>query len=131
MNKKRVAIVGGVALMATLAVGASAMSANAGLSAKPEGGKTVWSKNASGVTYGSGMDALSPADEPDLIRVQATNGQVGYAYRSDLEGPEPTSPAAAVTQQKAKEGKPDIVPVYEVDGMTQIGVFVARTNDPQ
>lgn len=131
MTKKRALSIGVIALMAALFAAYFAFSADAGLSHAPEGAPTVWSKNAHGVTYGSGLDAVSPEDEPDLIRVEATNGKVGYAYRSDLEGPEPTSPAAAVAQQKAKEGKPDVIPVYEVDGITQVGVFVARSNRPQ
>jgi hypothetical protein len=78
------------------------------------------------VTYGSGLDAVSYEDEPDLILVEATNGKEGYAYRTDLEGPMPSSPAAAVAQQKARGGKPRIITVYEVDGVTQIGVFLCE-----
>lgn len=93
-----------------------------------ENKSTVWPKNDLGMTYGSGLDAVSPEDEPDLIRVLATNGKVGYAYRTDLEGPEPSSPAAAIAQQKARGDKPRVIPVYEVDGVTQIGVFLSENN---
>lgn len=125
MKKKHVLFIGVVALMAVLLF---AVAVNANLIARPEGKVTVWPKNDHGVTYGSGLDAVSPEDEPDLIRVQATNGKEGYAYRTDLEGPEPSSPAAAIAQQKAKGGKPDVIPVYEVDGITQIGVFLCENN---
>jgi hypothetical protein len=74
------------------------------------------------VTYGSGLDAKSPADEPDLIQVEATNGRTGYAYKTDLEGPMPSSPAQAIKQQQSLGAK--TVPVYAVDGTTRIGQFV-------
>lgn len=120
MKKKHIMVIGIVALMAMLCVASFVVAVYAN-----RGGPTVWPKNTRGVTYGSGLDAVSPEDEPDLIRVEATNGKEGYAYRTDLEGPEPSSPAAAVAQQKAKAGKPDVIPVYEKDGFTQIGVFLS------
>ncbi len=126
MKNKHVLVIGIVALMVVLGIASFAVAVNANL-----GGPTVWPKNAHGVTYGSGMDAVSPGDEPDLIRVQATNGKEGYAYRTDLEGPEPSSPAVAIAQQKAKGGKPDVIPVYEVDGVTKIGVFLCENNEPK
>lgn len=129
VTKKHILPIGVVvALIATLCAAYFVVSAGADLSTASEEAVTAWPKNASGVTYGSGLKAVSPEDEPDLLCVEATNGKVGYAYRSDLEGPQPTSPAAAITQQRAREGKPDVVPVYAVDGITQIGVFVARDN---
>ena len=126
--KKRVLTTGVVTLVAMATVVSFAVAVSGSLTPSPADAPTDWPKNALGVTYGSGLDALSPEDEPDLIRVEATNGKIGYACRSDLEGPQPDSPAAAVAQQKANEGKPDLVPVYEVDGVTQVGVFVAREN---
>jgi len=122
MKKKHILFIGAVALMAALSF---AFAVNANLKA-PDGKVTAWPKNDLGVTYGSALDAVSHEDEPDLIRVEATNGKVGYAYRTDLEGPEPSSPAAAIAQQKARGGKPDVIPVYEVDGITQIGVFLCE-----
>ncbi|MDI6816952.1 MAG: hypothetical protein QME41_07165 [Actinomycetota bacterium] len=122
MKKKHVLFIGIVALVAVLSF---AVAVNANLIARPEGKVTVWPKNTHGVTYGSSADAVSYEDEPDLIRVLATNGKEGYAYRTDLEGPVPSSPAAAVAQQKARGDKPRVIPVYEVDGVTQIGVSVS------
>ena len=129
MKKKHILFIGIVALVAVLSF---AVAVNANLKAQPEGKVTAWPKNDLGVTYGSGLDAVSYEDEPDLISVLATNGKVGYAYRTDLEGPDPSSPAAAVAQQKARGGKPRVIPVYEVDGVTQIGVCLSeRTGNIQ
>jgi hypothetical protein len=85
---------------------------------------TEWPKNARGQTYGSAADAKSPQDEPDLIRATATNGLTGYVLKTDLDGPEPRTPEGALSQQAAQAGKDQVIPVYESDGITQIGVFV-------
>lgn len=74
--------------------------------------------NDNGETYG--VD--SAETPPDLIRAQATNGEVGYVRRSELDagaGPLPTSPAEAAVY----EPEPYSVPVYEHDGVTVIGEF--------
>jgi len=126
MKKKHILFIGVVALLVVLSVAAFTVAVNANMTARPEGKVTVWPKNDLGVTYGSGADAVSYEDEPDLISVVATNGKSGYAYRTDLEGPVPSSPAAAVAQQKARGDKPRVIPVYEVDGVTQIGVFLCE-----
>jgi hypothetical protein len=131
MTKKHALLIGLVALVAAVSAASLAIASDAGLTPLSADGPTAWAKNALGVTYGSGMDAKSPEDEPDLIRVEATNGKVGYAYRTALEGPEPSSPSAAIAQQKAKGGKPDVIPVYEVDGVTQIGVFLSDNPAPK
>lgn len=78
-----------------------------------------WGINAKGETFGVGGDGRSP----DLIAVYATNGKHGYAYSKDLDGPVPTSPADALAQQEANEGRSRSVPVYESDGETIIGQF--------
>lgn len=41
--------------------------------------------NAEGFTYGSAGEAKTPEEEPDLIAVEATNGKVGYVFKTDLE----------------------------------------------
>lgn len=92
---------------------------------------THWSTNAHGQTFGSALKAVSPADEPDLIQAIATNGHTGYVYRTALEGDMPTTPAQALAQQAAEEGHDQTVPVYESDGVTQIGVFVITHNGGQ
>lgn len=47
--------------------------------------------NASGQTYGSDLQANSPANQPDLILVVATNGKEGYVLRSDLDAADGTT----------------------------------------
>jgi hypothetical protein len=77
--------------------------------------------NADGQTYGTdGGTPSGPLDEPDLVAVQATNGKIGYAYTSQLNGPMPTSPAQAVAESRRPART---IPVYESDGKTQIGEF--------
>jgi hypothetical protein len=59
-----------------------------------------YSVNDSGFTYGSALDAPSPEVEPDLISAWATNGSLGYVYKTDLENAqapyEPKNPEEAV-----------------------------------
>ena len=83
----------------------------------------LWPANDSGLTYGTPTETVSGYHEPDLIRVAATNGKNGYAYRADLEGPVPSSPAEALEWQAEQAGKTTTIPVYQSDGVTQIGVF--------
>lgn len=79
--------------------------------------------NADGQTYGSAGGAPGgPANEPDLIAVQATNGKAGYAYASQLNGRTPTSPAQAIAENNQPAR---MIPVYESDGKTRIGEFNA------
>ncbi|WP_162799169.1 hypothetical protein [Nocardioides sp. 616] len=80
-----------------------------------------WGVNAKGETFGVQRNGRSP----DLIAVVTTDGKQGYAYVEDLEGPVPTSPADALAQQEANEGKKRSVPVYESDGETLIGEYVS------
>jgi hypothetical protein len=83
-------------------------------------------KNAQGLTYGSQLYATLERGEPDLILATATNGKDGYVLRTDLEGPMPGSPQEALSQQAAQAGKDRVIPVYQSDGTTQIGVFVIQ-----
>jgi hypothetical protein len=85
---------------------------------------TEWPKDARGLTYGSAADARSPQDEPDLIQTMATNGVTGYVLKTDLDGPTPKTPEEALRQQAAQAGTERVIPVYQSDGVTQIGVFV-------
>ena len=80
-----------------------------------------WGVNAKGETFGVQRNGKSP----DLIAVYTTDGKQGYAYVKDLDGrwPVPTSPADALAQQEANEGKSRSVPVYESDGETVIGEY--------
>ncbi len=84
---------------------------------------SVYPTNAKGQTYGPNLPMV---EEPDLIKVQATNGKIGYVLRTDLEGPAPTTPQQALSQQAALAGKDQAIPVYESDGTTPIGVLVVE-----
>ena len=97
-------------------------------------------KNDTGLTYGSAADAISPETEPDLILVQATNGEVGYAFKKDLDRVDGTdaiesfkSPEDALAWQEQQARLTDAdrtVPVYKLDGATQIGEFIVSPNAP-
>jgi hypothetical protein len=113
-----------VEVSATIVVVLLAGLVAAAIATASEPAPTNWPKNASGQTYGSGLRATSPADEPDLICVEATNGRLGYSLRADLEGPEPRTPEEALRLQAAQGGRPREIPVYLADGHTGIGVFL-------
>jgi hypothetical protein len=81
-----------------------------------------WAVNAKGETYGVQRHGKTP----DLLAVITTDGQQGYAYAEELDGPQPTSPADALTQQEAQGATERSVPVYESDGETLLGEFVTR-----
>lgn len=87
-----------------------------------------WGVNARGQTYGQeNEDGL-----PDLVAVVATNGRMGFAESAALEaaaGPQPTSPEQALEWQALPVATVE-VPVYEVDGTTQIGVFEVSSRAP-
>ncbi|MHB9004315.1 MAG: hypothetical protein ACYC6C_09685 [Coriobacteriia bacterium] len=86
----------------------------------------LWPTNASGQTYGTPTGTPYDYREPDLIKVCATNGKIGYSVRVDLEGPTPASPEEALWLQAEQAGKGRVIPVYESDGVTQIGVFICE-----
>lgn len=98
----------------------------------------VYQVNADGLSYGSAADATSPATEPDLIRVEASNGLVGYVIKTELDAANGTtaaesfkSPEDAIRWQEA-EGRIDhTVTVYDVDGKSAIGEFVVVGYDTQ
>lgn len=88
---------------------------------------TDWAVNAEGDTYG----ALNENGSPDMVAVEATNGTLGYAYRTDLEDANGTtasktfkSPADAIAWQEARKGKNFVIPVYDSTGKTVVGEFV-------
>jgi hypothetical protein len=82
---------------------------------------TDWATNAKGDTYGT---IKNDGSRPDLLYVWATNGRMGYAYLSDMEGYQPSSPADALAWQREHGDDPRTIPVYESDGNTVIGEFV-------
>lgn len=76
-------------------------------------------KNRAGMTYGSGLNAVSPANLPDLVSAIGVGGTAGYVRSSDLTPPVPSSPADAA--KLAATGR--TIPLYAVDGTTVIGQF--------
>ena len=77
--------------------------------------------NANGQTYGS-PKGLPPSEWPDLVLVQDTAGQVGYAYKSQLYS-QPTTLGTAqhAAAHNARLAKAFTIPVYDSNGTTVIG----------
>ncbi len=153
MNSKKntLAIVGiSIICFAGSILGASAVSAAlvpplespVGVSA-PEGINAVPAKppvypvNDDGLTYGSLRDAISVDTEPDLIFVAATNGKLGYVYKTDLDRADGTTAALAsktpeerlAWQAEREAAGTIVVSVYGVDGKTVVGEFGVTPGD--
>lgn len=126
----------GAALVVGAAVGVTSVSLASASSAsnRSQQPAAVYPKDAKGLTYGSAVQANSPANEPDLIQVYATNGKTGYVYRTQLEPQsDPTSPAQAVAEQNARAAHAAVIktiPVYASDGTTVIGSFSMSDEGP-
>lgn len=119
-----IAVAAGVAvagLLGTVALAGGFDPDPAHLPDPPLPAESVYPMNANGDTFGPNKPLV---DEPDLMSVMATNGKVGYCYRTELMGSqqEPRTPEEAVAGNEANlRGR--MIPVYESDGVTQIGVF--------
>ena len=119
-----IAVAAGVAvagLLGTVALAGGFDPDPAHLPDPPLPAESVYPMNASGLTFGAHQPLV---EEPDLMAVMATNGRVGYCYRTELMGSqqEPRTPEEAVAGNEATlRGR--MIPVYESDGTTQIGVF--------
>ena len=119
-----IAVAAGVAvagLLGTVALAGGFDPDPAHLPDPPLPAESVYPMNASGLTFGAHQPLV---EEPDLMAVMATNGRVGYCYRTELTGSqqEPRTPEEAVAGNEATlRGR--MIPVYESDGVTQIGVF--------
>ena len=114
-----VTLLAATALLPTRA-GAQRVTAAAEATTEP------WPVNSRGQTYGTPTGTPYDYQEPDLIKVRATIGKTGYALRSDLEGQTPASPAEALAIQATQANADREIPVYESDGITQIGVFICE-----
>lgn len=127
-----VGMLGGVALASV----GSQPQPPAGIAAEPGGAAAPavspnYPRNASGLTYGSLEQSYSPDSAPDLILVEATNGRLGYVLKTALDaatGANVSNPQEAVAWQRkvdamAAAGQKTRIPVYLVDGKTQIGEF--------
>lgn len=84
------------------------------------GSPSPYPTNANGQTYGPNHPG---GGTPELMAAHASRGENGYAYWSDMMGPVP-GPGEdewfAATRGKQRE-----VPLYQSDGVTQVGVFLA------
>lgn len=94
---------------------------------KPE---PTYKSNAAGETYGSALNAISPATEPDLIQAVASNGKVGYVRKSELDRADGSTaaqsfktPADALAWQQSVGLGDQTVNVYAEDGTTVLGAF--------
>lgn len=131
-----------VAVAAMFILGSCMAEPPAGVSRAP-GGKAggtstaTYPTNEAGQTYGAEDDNLSFDDRPDLILVEATNGNQGYVLRETLDevtGANVSSPEKALEwQRRQDEAGWDrrVIPVFLSDGLTQIGVFEIGLSSPE
>lgn len=121
-------------VVAALVGGAAAVAADrlsdSGVSDRPGGAPIevvpFFPVNAAGETYGRSDGSVRPEDEPDLILAQATNGKIGYVRKADLDGAtgaEVSNPSEAIEWERTKPRTAVEIPVFESDGVTQIGWF--------
>ncbi len=124
---RSVATLGLAATLAALTLGGAALAgafnsdSPAPWPEPPLPAKSVYPTNAAGQTYGGHKPLV---EAPDLIAVLATNGKHGYCLNSEFEPPRnpPKTPEEAeAMSDRAFRGY--TIPVYESDGVTQIGVF--------
>lgn len=83
----------------------------------------VFQINESGQTFGSGLDAVSPSNQPDLVEAYGADGRVGYVRSADLYVAPPRNPNEAVARQRAGVGGSRAIPLLAQDGATVIGSF--------
>jgi len=79
--------------------------------------------NENGKTYGPGIYAHSDDEFPDLILAEGTNQKIGYVKKTDLFEEMPATPEEALERQKNNKARS--IPLYEKDGITVIGEFIA------
>jgi hypothetical protein len=124
-GRRSVAALALAAALAALALGGAALAgafdkdSPAPWPKPPLPAESVYPTNAAGQTYGGDKPLV---EAPDLVKVLATNGKVGYVLQADLNGPMPKTPEEAVASNEASL-RGYTIPVYESDGTTQIGVF--------
>ena len=126
-KRRSVVVVALAAALAALTLGGAALAgafdshSPARWPKPPLPAESVYPTNAAGQTYG-GEKPLVKA--PDLVAVVATNGKHGYCLSSDINPPPhppKTHEEAEAMSDRALRGY--TIPVYESDGVTQIGVF--------
>lgn len=119
--------IAGVAISTSVAPAKATGATSPSTTSPEEGGiPTVerFETNASGQTlgeYGVGLHD-DPSATPDLLRAVGTNGREGYIFTVDAFG----APAGSLSEaERAGEPREREIPVYEADGVTQIGVYLA------
>lgn len=80
--------------------------------------------NTNGQTFGSGLDARTPEEEPDLMEAIGNNGRVGYVLSADIRSPNLT--LEQVRAQLADAVPDRVVPLYAADGVTVIDTFTVQ-----
>jgi len=119
----------GVLVGRSMAPAEAAATDNVPLAKAPinAGAPTAFDVNESGQTFGDYGIGLrgDPEANPELIRVVGLDGVEGYAYTTEVFGVPATSleEARSMTEETLKEKK---VPVYDQDGKTVIGVYIAN-----
>ncbi len=126
MKTSRRVITGATAGVLAGAVAGGVFIANAAsagsLPSRSQDPAPTYSHNSSGLTYGSGLDATTPQNQPDLTQAYGENGVLGYVRTTDLNPPDRPSIAAAQAAGLAgSAGR--YVPLYTQDGKTVIGRF--------
>ncbi len=89
------------------------------------GSPSPYPTNASGQTYGPNHPG---AGFPELMAAHASRGENGYMYWEDLMGPVP-GPGEEKWFLATQGGRRE-VPLYESDGITQVGVCIAGGGGP-
>lgn len=86
--------------------------------------------NDSGQSYGSCAKAAYIEDYPDLVSVVGDKGNIGYVYKDEMLGEDPSCPEEAIRMQEEKEKAkangtyvPEVRTVYAADGKTVIDTF--------
>lgn len=80
--------------------------------------------NGRGQTYGSSAESGTLETMPDLVGVVGNNGYEGFVEKRHLVEPEPRNPEEARAIERAmRRNPPGPVPVYAIDGKTQLDVF--------
>ncbi|KIA72142.1 hypothetical protein [Arthrobacter sp. MWB30] len=92
-------------------------------------------RTAGGQTYGVPEEIKGQTAEPDLIRVYATNGRLGYIRNPErkVATGDPSlfkSPEEALRWQENRVPGHVTIPVYDVDGVTKIGEFEFSAPNP-
>lgn len=89
--------------------------------------------NSSGLRAGSGAEATSEAELPDLIAAFGTDGEIGYVKKTDLASPDLTveqvSNLPTIDRgngETVRSSGPRTIPLYDSDGIVAIGTFAIR-----